>query len=107
MKTFKLIIMTVLLLLFVAGLFLALLEVPVNTAGAIAYVTATILLLTNYENDRRLNRAIEEEKQRAQYYRKQLKAVNEKFYMYMSRGSEWRSPQDIRQLPKKEDELLT
>jgi hypothetical protein len=107
MKTFKLIIMTVLLLLFVAGLFLALLEVPVNIAGAIAHVAAIILLLTNYENDRRLNRVLEEERQRTQYYRKQLEAVNEKFYEYMSRGSEWRSPQDIRQLPKKEDELLT
>ena len=107
MKSFKLIIMTVLLLLFVAGLFLALLEVPVNTAGAIAYLIATILLLTNYENDRRLNRALEEEKQRAQYYRREVEIVTEKFHEYMSRGSEWRSPQDIRQLPKKEDELLT
>ena len=107
MKTLKLTIMTVLLLLFVAGLFLALLEVPVNTAGAIAYVVAIILVLTNYENDWRLNRALEEEKQRTQYYRRQLEAVNKKFYEYMSRGSEWRSPQDIRQLPKKEDELLT
>lgn len=107
MKNFKLVITVALLLIAVFGVALALMETPMNLSCAAAYVIVMVLVLTNYTTDRSLNRALEEERQRAQYYRKQLETVNKKFYEYMSRGSEWRSPQDIRQLPKKEDELLT